>query len=137
MPLRTERSTESLRAEHGDLLTVARAVRRSAVGDDTVRLHSELSQLRAELVHHLHAEREHLDALPGMAAAVIRDGQERLLRLLTDVLFSAGNRPDECNCIVRAAEVELALRRQATLETNLLHRHRLTAPRGSWDRAGR
>jgi hypothetical protein len=76
-------------------------------------------------VGHVHAERVQLDALPDPAAAVAREGQRRLLRLLTDVLFTSDDRDglDDCNCVVRGAEIELAVRRQAKLEAALLRRH--------------
>ena len=109
---------------HPDLLTIAGRVRGAVEGDDTDRLHAELSRLRAALMDHIHAERRQLDALPRSAATVALEGQRRLLRLVTDVLFAPADQEGaDCNCLVRAAEIELALRRQAKLETTLLRRH--------------
>lgn len=111
-------------ASHLDLLAIAGGIRRATVSEDTDRLHGELTRLRTALIDHVHAERERLDVLPGMTSDVVRDGQRRLLRLLDDVLFSAaGDAADDCNCLVRAAEIEVALHRQAVLEANLLRRH--------------
>lgn len=102
---------------HLELLTVARAVRHAAISDDTDRLHVELCRLRTDLLLHLHAETEALSDLSTAAASVVADGQRRLLGLLDDLLFvSDDGRAEGCCCLVRAAEVEVALRRQARLE---------------------
>ena len=110
---------------HVDLLAIARRVRRAVERDDAEDLHAELSRLRSELLDHVHAERPQLDALPDPEAAIALQGQQRLVRLLTEVLFEQddGVDPGACTCVVRAAEIELALRRQVRLETSLL-RHR-------------
>lgn len=110
---------------HLDLLAIARCVRDAVERDDTEGLHAHLTRLRTAVMDHVDAERAQLDALPDPAAAVALDGQRRLLRLLTDVLFAPADRDgrDDCNCVVRAAEIELAVRRQAKLEAALLRRH--------------
>jgi hypothetical protein len=112
-------------ASHLDLLAMARSVRDAVERDDTQGLHAALTCLRTAVMGHVHIERAQLDALPDSAAAVALDGQRRLLRLLTDVLFTSDDRDglDDCNCVVRAAEIELAVRRQAKLEAALLRRH--------------
>lgn len=107
---------------HVDLLSIAREVRRAAASADTRRLHSALTRLRVALVEHVASERAELDVLPDSAARVARDGQRRVLRLLSDVLFDTSDAGADCNCLVRAAEIELALRRQARLEATL-HSH--------------
>jgi hypothetical protein len=108
---------------HLELLAVARAVRRAAVVDDTDRLHTELSRLRTNLVRHVHAERDMVSNLPAPAARVVGDGQRRLLRLLDELLFASDDDAVAgCTCLVRAAEVELALRRQARLEAKISQR---------------
>lgn len=110
---------------HVDLLAVAGGLRRAVLTDDLDVIHRELSRLRSDLVHHLQAERDALAGLPGAAPIVVRDGQERLLRLLNELLFAASDDPAECACLVRSAEIEVALRRQAKLESALLgRRHR-------------
>ena len=103
---------------HLDLLALARRVRDAAVHGGADALHRELSQLHAALVQHVHAEADRFDGLSGATADVARNGQRRLLRLLSDVLFSEADTSDteRCNCLVRAAEIELALRRQAKVE---------------------
>lgn len=107
---------------HLDLMAIARQVRRAVERDDADELHARLSRLRTELMDHVRAERPELDDLPGATAAVALDGQQRLLRILTETLFTptGHNDPDACTCIVRAAEIELALHRQIELETSLL-----------------
>ena len=110
---------------HLDLLAIARCVRDSVERDHTEDLHAALTRLRTAVMGHVHAESTHLDALPGYSAAVALQGQRRLLRLLTDVLFAPDDSAglDDCNCVVRAAEIELAVRRQVRLEVVLLRRH--------------
>jgi len=109
---------------HLDLLDVAREVRRAAVADDLTGVHRELSRLRTDLVSHLHAERDRLGSLAGATPVVVADGHRRLLRLLDDLLFRSGGDTSECSCIVRSAELEVALRRQAKLEAVLLGERR-------------
>jgi hypothetical protein len=121
-------------ASHLDLLSMARDVRHAAEDDDTERLHAELARLRSALLNHMHAEGEHVGALPASARRVITDGHRRLLRLLDEVLFGPEDGgEDGCTCLVRAAEIQLSLRRQAQLEATLLRRHR---PRGPASIAG-
>ena len=111
-------------ASHVDLLAIARRVRAAVERDDTDGLHAELGRLRVALMDHVHAERHQLDALPRSAATVALEGQRHLLRLVTHVLFAPADQEGaDCNCVVRAAGTELALRRQAKLEATLLRRH--------------
>jgi len=110
-------SAKGERVTHLDLLSIARNMRRAAAGDDTRRLHSELTHLRAALMDHIASEQGELDALPDSTGRIARDGQRRLLRLVSDVLFNNSDANGDCNCLVRAFEIELALRRQARLET--------------------
>jgi hypothetical protein len=112
-------------ASHLDLLAMARCMREAVERDDTAGLHAALTRLRTAVVSHVHAEHPQLDALPDAAAALALEGQRRLLGLLTDLVFTRGDGDgvDECNCVVRAAEIELAVRRQAKLEAALLRRH--------------
>jgi hypothetical protein len=51
--------------------------------------------------------------------SIITEGQRRLLRLVDEVVFEALRDEPTCTCLVRAAEIELALRRQARLEATL------------------
>jgi hypothetical protein len=106
-------------ADHLDLLVIAHRVRRAVLNDDTERLHAELTCLHGDLLQHVHDERELVGAQPVRTAKVVRDGERRLLRLLSDVLYSAPAAGDrECTCVVRSAEIELLLRRQAKLEAS-------------------
>jgi hypothetical protein len=108
---------------HRDLLSITAAVRRAAVSGDTALVHAELDRFRVALTRHLAAERDEIDALPGTAAVVARDGQRRLLHLLDDIVEGRSCEHGGCNCLVRTARIEVALRRQARLEANLLWRH--------------
>jgi hypothetical protein len=107
---------------HVELLVVAGELRRAVLNDDLDAVHQELSRLRSDLVHHLQAERDALAGLPDAASIVVGAGQERLLRLLNELLYAVSDGPAECACLVRSAEIEVALRRQAKLESALLGR---------------
>lgn len=107
------------RVSHLDLIAIARDVRHAAKGDDTRRLHTALLRLRAALLEHVADEQKDLAALSDSTALVAGDGQRRLLRLITDVLFNGRDANADCNCAVRAVEIDLALRRQARLEATL------------------
>jgi hypothetical protein len=108
---------------HRELLSITAAARRAAVSGNRALVHAELARLRAALIRHLDAEEADLDALPGTAAIVAHDGQRRLLRLIDDIDGGVDCDQDGCNCLVRAAGIDVALRRQARLEANLLLRH--------------
>lgn len=110
------------RASHLDLIVIAGRVRRAAEHDDVDELHAELDRLRTALVDHLDGERKLVAELSGATAAIALDGQRRLLRLVTEALADQAD-PAACTCIVRSAEIELALRRQADLESTLLRAH--------------
>ena len=103
-------------ASHVDLLEASGALRRAAAGGDVDRIHRELVRLRTDLVEHLHAGRAAVSRLPGATATVAGEGQRRLLALLDDLLADTYDDLTSCNCLVRAAEVGAALRRQARLE---------------------
>jgi hypothetical protein len=113
---------------HLDLLSIAHDVRRAAIGDDTTTLHAELTRLRDALVQHLQAEQDDVEALPGTVAVVAHDGQRRILRLLNDALVGLSGDAASCNFLVRTAQIEATLVRQARLETNLLRRHSAPSP---------
>ena len=100
---------------HLDLLRIARRVRATAVAADDDALHGELCDLRNALTNHLHAENHHLHGATGPIGRITLEGQQRLLRLIDDLLLGPRTGA-ECSCVVRAAEVEIALRRQAHLE---------------------
>ncbi|HLT17387.1 MAG TPA: DUF488 family protein [Acidimicrobiales bacterium] len=119
--------TAGASATHLDLMVIARRIRRAAAGDDPDGVLAELRQLATALDAHVADEQPRLEVLPGSAAAIAQDGQRRLRRLVDEVLDEQAG-PDACTCIVRAAEIELALRRQAELEEALLRRHLGRAP---------
>ena len=108
---------------HLDLLAAAAAVREAAAADDVDRLHTELTRLRNDFVRHLHGEDDGVSRLPGAVPEVVRHGHQRLLRLLDDLLFAAGVDAEGCACLVRSADLEQRLRRQARLEATLLTDH--------------
>lgn len=120
-------------ASHLDLLAMARCVRDAVRHDDAEGLYVALTHLRTAVIGHVHAERAQLDALPDLAAAVALRGQRRLLRLITDALFTRDDRdgPEDCNCVLRAAEIDLAMRRQTRLEAALLRHHPLARRAGT------
>lgn len=103
---------------HDDLLAAARAVRAEALGEDGDRLRGALARLRDDLVHHVRAEEGHLATAPAAARAVVLGGQRRLLGLLEEAIGDVRT----CTCLVRTTELEVALRRQARLESILLGR---------------
>lgn len=103
---------------HLDLLELARAVRRAAAAGNTESLHAELTRLRHRLRLHVQAELAAWGAPASAAGAVTVAGQRRLLSLVDRLLFDTGTAAGGCDCRRRAAEIELALRRQARLEMN-------------------
>lgn len=105
---------------HLDLVETAHALRQAMLDDDTDEVHRLLCQLRADLVAHLRGERRRLHSAAEPVGAVVLDGQERLLELVDDVLLGADEDPQACNCLVRAVEIEVALRRQIRLEAHVL-----------------
>lgn len=105
---------------HLDLLAAARALRRAAVDGDPDIVHAELWRLRTQVMQHHHAEHDPVSSLTGALGQPVRDGQQRLLRVLGELLFGVEADDDTCTGIVRAAEVELLLRRQAKLEAAAL-----------------
>lgn len=101
---------------HLDLIAMARSLRDTVVDGETEQVHRDLARLRNAIVEHIRVERQTaMTAAPSPSSFVISSGQDRLLALLekamVDTHVSGG-----CNCIVQAAEIEIALRRQATLE---------------------
>ena len=117
---RTEARTDA--AGHLDLLSSTRELRRAAVDADLPAIHDQLAALRSHLLDHLHAEADGVARLPGATPEVVRSGQERILRLLDELLFAADDGATDCTCLLRSAEIEVALRRQAKLEAALLGR---------------
>lgn len=103
---------------HDDLLATARVLRAEALGDDGERVRGALARLRDDVVHHLRAEEGHLATAPAAARAVVLGGQRRLLGLLEEAIGDVRT----CACLVRTTELEVALRRQARLESILLGR---------------
>jgi hypothetical protein len=101
-----------------DLLGTARAIQRAAVSDDLDRLHVELSRLRTALVEYLHATGDGTH-LSDTTHQVVRQGLERLLRFTDDLIFVTAEHDVDCTCLVRAAELQSLLTRQARLEAHL------------------
>lgn len=105
---------------HGDLIAIAHALREATIVGDSEQLHADLARLRTALVHHVSDEQTRMPDDLAATDSIIRDGQRRLLRLVDEVVFEALRDEPTCTCLVRAAEIELALRRQARLEATLL-----------------
>lgn len=101
---------------HLDLFTIAHSVRRAARDGDIDALHAHLEELRASLRDHIGGEPSGLSPNAGARGAVTSRGQQRPLSLLDSLLAATEDAPEECRCLVRAVEVEAALRRQARLE---------------------
>jgi hypothetical protein len=110
-------------ASHLDLLATARSLRRAAATDEPNRLRQELGRLRTDLIDQLRDEEEDIARLPGATQAVVRHGQQRLLRMIDDLVATTGEADPDCACVVRCAGIEAALHRQARLEAGLLARH--------------
>ncbi len=115
-------------SSHLDLLAIARDLRRAATDRDVGGVHAVLTRLRAALVEHAAAETTELAELPESTGGLARDGQRRLIRLIDDVLFDSVDGSSECNCIVRAVEIDLAVRRQARLEATIRRDRRAGDP---------
>lgn len=103
-----------------DLLGAAAELRAAAVADDGEALHGALLRLRNQLGEHARRSERELGTLPGAVPAVVRGGQERLLALVDALLFSAEGETGSCACLVRSADLEARLRRQARLEASTL-----------------
>ncbi len=109
---------------HADLLRIASHLRAAVAADDDGRVHSELCCLRNALMDHLQHERDRLPSDADVVSSLVIHGQQHLLVLVNELLVGARDMADECNCVLRAAEVDLAVRRQARLEEVLQTRSR-------------
>lgn len=106
---------------HDDLLRLARAIQAAAIVDDLYELSRLAKHLRRALRRHVESERISQQPLPAPLRSVVFGGQDRLLRLAESIGHDAdGDR--ECACVRRGAELVVALRRQATLESLALGR---------------
>jgi len=101
--------------EHLRLLRLARDAQRAAATGDQEAVHAALCEVRNELVVHLRHER--CGRRPGgdLHARLIAHGQDRIRRFIDRLLAD----PDECFCVVRAAELRAMLIRQIRLEGGL------------------
>lgn len=106
-------------ASHRDLIVAAGFVHKAALHEEFDELHSALRVLRDDLVRHISAEEEDVRLAPGAGPSMIRAGQERLVRLLDDLLFTAAYEGATSACVPRAAQFEHLVRRQALLEAAL------------------
>lgn len=113
-------SHESL-LSHEQLLALARSVQAAAIADDLTELSRSVQRLRRGLRHHVEVERARAANLASPLRAVVFGGQDRLMRLV-DALCSDVDGDRECACVRRAAELVVALTRQATLEAAALLR---------------
>lgn len=107
---------------HLDLLALAREVRQALVGDDTEQMHAALAHLRAAVAEHLDDEHARMQIPSVLLDAVVTKGQQRILDLLDGVLHTVDDDAASCNCLLRGAEIEIALGRQARLETRIRRR---------------
>lgn len=97
---------------HVGLMALAREVQAATVSDDLVALRAAVHRLSRNLRQHVEGERAGHDHLAPALRAVVRGGQDRLLRLV-DAMTGG-----DCHgvCLTRGAELVAALRRQASLE---------------------
>lgn len=114
---------------HAALLATARQLRQAVIDDDTEQVHRLLCRLRAELAPHVVSEHDRLPLERGSLSAIVVHGQRRLLKLVDEALLGDGE-GDGCNCLVRAVEIEIALRRQIRLEATVLEPHGGNGPGG-------
>lgn len=105
---------------HAQLVATAHALRRAVRDEDQEQVHGLLCRLRSELVPHVRDERPQLASTRASAGAVVLDGQRRLLHLVDDALLGLGDDSDGCTCLVRAIEIDVALRRLVRLEATVL-----------------
>jgi len=106
---------------HVELLSLARSVQTAAVVEDLSELVRRVHRLREGLRCHVASEREGQDHLPAALRAVVFGGQDRLLRLVEGIALDL-DADAECACVRHAAELVVALRRQAALEAAALRR---------------
>ena len=106
---------------HVELLALARSVQAAAVVEDLSELARTVLSLREGLRCHVASEREGQDHLPAALRAVVFGGQDRLLRLVEGLALDL-DADAACACLRHAAELVVALRRQAALEAAALRR---------------
>lgn len=106
---------------HVELLSLARSVQTAAVVEDIPELVRTVHRLREGLRCHVASEREGQDHLPATLRAVVLGGQDRLLRLVEGIALDL-DADRACACMRHAAELVVALRRQAALEAAALRR---------------
>lgn len=106
---------------HVELLALARSVQAAAVVEDLSELARTVRSLREGLRCHVASEREGQDHLPAALRAVVFGGQDRLLRLVEGLALDL-DADAACACLRHAAELVVALRRQAALEAAALRR---------------
>lgn len=117
-------------ATHADLLETARRAVRAAVTADHGALRRELARLHGDLVGHIAAEHEVMAELPGAAPALVRDGADRLVALVADLLAalegdSGDEDGDRTSYIAAMVEIDRTILRQTRLESALLARRSL------------
>ena len=105
---------------HLDLLDGARALEQAALGNDLDAVHRELCRLRNDLACHVVSEGPKLQALSPVSRRVVLQGQERLRKLIDEVIAGTPIGASECSCLVRAGDIVRSLTRQARLEVGLL-----------------
>lgn len=106
---------------HGDLLALARTIQSAALAEDGEALAAAVQVLRDGLQRHVASERGDQDHLPAALRAVVFGGQDRLLRLVDRIAADVAT-SGACACVRYGAELVVALRRQAALESAALRR---------------
>lgn len=106
----------------GRLLACATALERAAMHDDMDAVHTELCALRNALVEHLHREDRMVDQLPEATATVVRNGHERLLCEIDELLAHSTQDGQDCACMIRSVQLTRSIAQQARVEGRLLRR---------------
>lgn len=102
------------------LLDAARAVQRAATEDDVDALHDEVCRLRNALVEHGVGTGPPDDG--DVHVRLARDGQQRLLHFIDELLATTHEGAETCTCLVRGAELRSLLIRQLRLEARTVAR---------------
>ncbi len=110
------------RLTHAALQTRIAKIRADAHDRDQSRMRWELDLLVSALGEHLAVETTELAGLPGIAARAVRDGQVRILSVLT-VLVRSAKDLDYGDCESLAGELDELLQHQDILERRAFRKH--------------
>jgi hypothetical protein len=96
--------------DHQALLTLVHKAEAAATDGEVERLEGAAGRLLAAVLDHVDAERLELGRLAPGEGARLRDGQERIVELLAELVSSArASRPGRCRWIAERVGAELSL----------------------------